>query len=102
MLWKAVAALLFAAAAAQAGAAPLTPDARQLHDSIVKARDHLGRPFAIVDKKAARIFVFDAAGRLRGASPALLGQAPGDESAPDVGEHTQQGHVPVEERTTPA
>lgn len=103
MLWKAVAAVLFAvAAAAPAGAAPLTHDARQLHDWVVKARDHEEKPFAIVDKKAARIYVFDGAGRMQGASTVLLGQAPGDDIAPGVGEHTQQGVVPFHERTTPA
>lgn len=103
MLWKAVAAVSFAvAAAAPAGAAPLTPDARQLHDWVVEAGDHHGKPFAIVDKKAARIYVFDGTGRMQGASSVLLGQAPGDDIAPDVGEHTQQGVVPFQERTTPA
>jgi len=103
MFWKAVAAALFAVAAAvPACAATLTHEARQLHDWIVEASDHGGRPFAIVDKKAARIFVFDADGNMRGESSALLGQAPGDDSAPDVGEHAQQGFVPFEERTTPA
>jgi hypothetical protein len=68
----------------------------------LKERDHQGRPFVIVDKKAARIYVFDAKGRMQGSSTVLLGQAPGDGIAPDVGEHTQQGFVPFEERTTPA
>jgi hypothetical protein len=103
MLWKAVAAVLFAVAVvAPAGATTLTRDARQMHDWVVKARDHDGKPFAIVDKKAARIYVFDGAGRMRGASSVLLGQAPGDEIAADVGEHMQQGFVPFRERTTPA
>ena len=103
MFWKAVAAVLFAvAAAAPVGAATLTHEARELHDWVLKERDHQGRPFAIVDKKAARIYVFDAQGRVQGASSVLIGQAPGDDSAPDVGEHTQQGAVPFDERTTPA
>jgi hypothetical protein len=82
--------------------AQLSGEPGRLHDWILKERDNGGRPFAIVDKKGARLFVFDGAGRLRGATSALLGQAVGDESAPNVGEHTQQGVVPVEERTTPA
>jgi hypothetical protein len=105
MVWKAVAAALFAVAAAQpAGAAQHAPshEARELHDWVMKARDHHGRAFAIVDKKAARIYVYDGHGRLKGQSSALLGQAQGDDSAPGVGEHTQQGHVPFAERTTPA
>lgn len=103
MFWKAIAAALIAVAASMpAHAASLTQGAQQLHDSILKAHDTGVRPFAIVDKKAARIYVFDARGRLRGESSALLGQAMGDDSAPDVGKHTQQGFVPPEERTTPA
>jgi hypothetical protein len=85
-----------------AQAASLTREARELHDWILRSRDNHGRAFAIVDKKAARIHVFDARGRERGESSALLGQAPGDDSAPDVDEHTQQGFVPFQERTTPA
>lgn len=103
MFWKALAAALFAAAAAlPVQAASLTHDARELHEWVVKSRNHEALPFAIVDKKAARIFVFDSHGRLRGQSSALLGQEPGDDSVPDVGEHTQQGAVPLNERTTPA
>jgi hypothetical protein len=103
MFWKAVAAAMFVAAAAMpAQAASLTHDASELHDRIVDTRDHHGRPFAIVDKKAARIFVFDSHGHLRGQSSVLLGQASGDDSAPDVGEHMQEGVVPFKERTTPA
>ena len=117
MVWTghALAAALIAAATAlpAAAAAPradttktsearLPAEAGRLHDWILKEHDHGGHPFAIVDKKGARLFVFDAAGRLRGQTSALLGQAVGDDSAPDVGEHTQQGFVPVQERTTPA
>lgn len=117
MVWMghALAAALLAAASAlpAAAAAPradttktteaqLPAEAGKLHGWILKQRDHQGRPFAIVDKQGARLFVFDGSGRLRGETSALLGQAVGDDSAPDVGEHTQQGFVPVQERTTPA
>jgi hypothetical protein len=70
--------------------------------TVLATGDHQGLPFAVVDKRRARIHVFDAAGHRRGTSPVLLGETPGDTSAPDVGEHTQEGHVPVAERTTPA
>lgn len=102
MLWKAAGAALLALPFASAGAAPPAGEARDLHRWVIKAHDHHGRPFAIVDKKNARIFVFDAAGREQGSSTVLLGQAPGDDIAPDVGEHAQQGYVPFKERTTPA
>src|SRR3569623_2031388 len=102
MLWKAMGAALLALATVQAGAAGLSGESRQLHDWVLKARDHHGRPFAIVDKKSAHIYVFDRTGKLQGESTVLIGQAKGDDSAPDVGEHAQQGAVPFEERTTPA
>jgi len=83
-------------------AAQLSGEARELAGWVLKSRDHHDQPFAIVDKKDARIYVFDGSGRLHGASPALLGQAPGDDIAPGVGAHAQEGYVPFEERTTPA
>jgi len=79
-----------------------TSEIRALARWTLRTADHAKLPFAIVDKKNARIYVFDRAGRLRGASTVLLGQAIGDGSAPDVGEHAQTGNVPLEERTTPA
>ena len=77
-------------------------DARFVAQWVMQSADHRGLPFAVVDKKGAQVYVFDAEGRLSGATPALLGQAVGDESAPDVGAHTQAGEVPMHERTTPA
>lgn len=77
-------------------------DVRFVADWVMESADHRGMPFAVVDKKDARIYVFEPGGRLSGSAPALLGQAVGDESAPDVGVHTQQGEVPMAERTTPA
>jgi hypothetical protein len=58
-------------------------------------------PFAIVDKTDARVFIFDAAGRLRGAAPALLGLARGDDAVPSIGDRALSSIRP-EERTTPA
>ena len=114
MAWKSTAlgAVLWAALAvpswASPGASPapalqqMSVDAGSAAQWIVRNRDHRGWPFAIVDKKTAHLYVFDAAGRLIGASAVLLGQTPGDESAPEVGKHATQGFVPLSERTTPA
>lgn len=63
--------------------------------------DNRGLPFAIVDKKAARIFVFEPSGRLLGASAALLGLAIGDDSVPGIGWRELSQILPAE-RTTPA
>jgi hypothetical protein len=91
-----------AAARADFGTAHADAHVRQLADWALAARDAKGLPFAIVDKKGAHIYVFDPQGRLRGHSPVLIGQAPGDDIAPLVGVHAQSGHVPFAERTTPA
>ena len=95
-------ALAGAKATVDLGAHRVSADARHVARWILDAADHGGQPFAIVDKREARIYVFDASGRLSGASSALLGQARGDQSAPGVGERTQAGNVPFNERTTPS
>lgn len=77
-------------------------EARRLVDWATRTQDPRGRPYAVVDKKAARIYVFHADGRLAGHTSVLLGSAIGDHSAPQVGLNAQTGHVPPEERTTPA
>ena len=76
-------------------------EARQLGDWIVDSRDNRGLPFAIVDKTDAKVFVFDAHGRLRGAAAALLGLARGDDAVPGIGDRPLSSMRP-EERTTPA
>jgi hypothetical protein len=93
---------VLAAPAAPSGASRIAGDVRQFVDDVIATGDHEGRPFAVVDKRRARIHVFDASGRWRGSSAVLLGQARGDRSAPEVGEHAQEGQVPLAERTTPA
>jgi hypothetical protein len=84
------------------GSEHASADAQEIAQWILDTADHGGRAFAIIDKKDARIYVFDGAGRLSGASSALLGQARGDFSAPDVGRNAQAGNVPFHERTTPS
>lgn len=76
-------------------------EARYVADWVVDSGDNRSMPFAIVDKTDARVFVFDAAGRLRGAAPALLGLARGDDAVPGIGNRALSSIRP-EERTTPA
>ena len=81
-------------------------EARHVADWVVHAGDnHAGDnrslPFVIVDKVDARVFVFDAEGRLRGAAPALLGQARGDDAVPGIGDR-ELSRIRPEEKTTPA
>jgi hypothetical protein len=76
-------------------------DAQLVADWVVDSGDNRGMPFVIVDKRDAKVFVFDANGRLRGAAPALLGMARGDDSIPGIGDRKMSDMRP-EERTTPA
>ncbi len=76
-------------------------DARTIADWVVDSGDSRGMPFAIVDKKDAQVFVFNADGQLRGAASALLGLALGDEAVPGIGQRTLASIRPFE-RTTPA
>ena len=92
---------LCAQPAAAQDSAPLSPAAQQLADWVMDSADNHQRPFVIVDKAQARVFVFDARGQLRGAAPALLGLAVGDDSGPGIGERKLSSIRP-EERTTPA
>lgn len=83
------------------GAEQAARNVRQVADWVVASGDSRGLPFVLVDKAAAKVFAFHPDGRLRGASPALIGQARGDDSAPGVGERKLSSIRP-EERTTPA
>ena len=95
---KAVGATIWDASAAQT--AGLSSDDRAVV-AMALAGDAAGEPFVIVDKRRARVFIFDAAGDLLGATPALLGSAIGDDSAPGVGSRPLSRISPAE-RTTPA
>ena len=76
-------------------------DARHVADWVADSGDNAGADFVIVDKKQARIYVFDANARLRSATPVLLGGARGDHTVPGIGSKPI-AKVRPEERTTPA
>jgi len=76
--------------------------AREIAARILASGDHGRRPFAIVDKKAALLSLYDADGHILGTSSVLLGQVVGDHSVPGVGERTQAGRLRPEDKTTPA
>ena len=85
-----------------AAATAASADARAAALWVFDRADHRGRPFAIVDKRDARIYVFEPDGVLRGASPVLLGLAGGDrDAAARIGEGGVASLTPAE-RTTPA
>lgn len=83
-------------------AAQPSADATRLVDWVLASGDAHGKPFAVVDKRAARLYVFGADGHLAGATPALLGSTIGDHIVPGVGERAQNGTIRRDERTTPA
>ena len=74
-------------------------DARYAAAWVLAGADNQNLPFAVVDKRDARIYVFEAGGRLVGASAVLLGIAPGDFS---VGIDRAPASLSLAERTTPA
>lgn len=80
---------------------PASESVIQIADWVLSSHDNGGLPFVIIDKHTAQVFVFGADGQLKGAAPALLGLAHGDDSAPGIGER-ELSKIPPEERTTPA
>ena len=78
-----------------------SPDARHVADWVADSGDSAGAGFIIVDKKFARLYVFDADARLRDSTPVLLGATRGDDSVPGIGSRPL-AEVRPDERTTPA
>jgi len=78
-----------------------TPDVRRMAGWVLASGDHQRKSFVIIDKKDARVYLFDPRGRLQSTAPALLGAYPGDDSAPGVGDKPI-AEVKPEEKTTPA
>ena len=76
-------------------------DVRKLADWIVTSGDNHGASFVIVEKPQAKVFVFDAGGKILGMAPCLIGVQPGDDSAPGVGTMALAQITP-DMRTTPA
>jgi len=74
-------------------------DARYAAAWVLAGADNQNLPFAVVDKRDARIYVFEADGRLVGAAAVLLGITPGDFS---VGIDRAPASLSLAERTTPA
>jgi hypothetical protein len=74
---------------------------QQLAQWVVSAADNGDRPFVLIDKVDAKVFVFEPDGRLKGASPVLLGYAAGDHTVEGIGLRPIE-QVKPEERTTPA
>ena len=87
--------------AADFGAVQPTPAARRMADWVVERRDNGRMPFMVLDKRDARLYVFEAGGRLLDQTPVLLGSAHGDETYPGIGE-VPIAQVKPYQRTTAA
>lgn len=81
--------------------AGLSDEAQQVAHWIRSTRDNQHLPYLLIDKRAARVHVFNAAGALQASSAVLLGLARGDQSVPGIGERPMSAIAP-HERTTPA
>ena len=76
-------------------------EARHVADWAIDSGDNEGKAYVLVDKKDAKVYVFNPRGRLVAAAPALLGAAVGDDPVPGIGEKPLSQVLP-EEKTTPA
>ena len=101
----ALAALFTSSAVASAtvdfGGHTASTEARHVAQWVAESGDNGGLPFMLIDKVAARVFVFNAAGELQGNDAALLGSARGDKTAAGTGDLSLSAIRP-EDRTTPA
>ncbi|HEX7783183.1 MAG TPA: hypothetical protein VF509_10290 [Sphingobium sp.] len=96
-----------AAKAAPVKAEPFQPDVEpsdavlRVTDWVTQSNDNGTLPYAIIDKNAARLYLFNAKGEMRGDAAILLGIAVGDDASPGVGGKTLAALGPAE-KTTPA
>jgi len=83
------------------GGEPASDDARQVANWVVTSGDNRKLFFVILDKANTKVFVFEPSGKLRSATPVLIGAARGDDSVDGIGGRPI-AQVRPEERTTPA
>lgn len=72
-----------------------------LRDWIGQMKDNRGLPYLIIDKRSARMWIYDRSGQLVESSAVLLGSAIGDDSVPGIGARPL-AQIKPSERTTPA
>ena len=87
--------------AADFGGVQPTTDVRQMADWVVMKHDNGKMPFIVLDKRDARLYVFESRGRLIDQTPVLLGSAHGDETYPGIGD-VPIAQVKPYQRTTAA
>lgn len=80
---------------------PQSEPASRMIAWIAAEHDNAGLPYAVIDKPAASLLLFDGKGAFLGQTPVLLGIGIGDDSSPGVGAKDLADIGPAE-RTTPA
>jgi hypothetical protein len=83
------------------GEEPASDEARQVANWVVASGDNRKLFFVILDKINTKVFVFEPSGKLRSATPVLIGAAVGDDSVTGIGGRPI-AQVQPQERTTPA
>jgi len=83
------------------GDEPASNEAREVANWVVASGDHHKLFFVILDKINTKVFVFEPSGKLRSATPVLIGAARGDDSVDGIGGRPI-AQVQPQERTTPA
>jgi hypothetical protein len=79
--------------------ATASDDARTVADWVLQSHDNLGLSFIVIDKANAELFLFDAGGSLRAATPVLLGLGRGDDSPPGIGAQKLAAMKPADQIT---
>lgn len=74
----------------------------QLATWIAASHDNGEQPYIVIDKQAAKLFLFASNGTLLGETPVLIGIGVGDDSSPGVGAKKSLAEIGPAERTTPA
>jgi hypothetical protein len=83
------------------GGTTASPEAMHVANWVSYTHNNGKKAFVVIDKKAARMYVFDANGKLKSHTPVLLGLAVGDDSAPGIG-NMPLSKIPDNLKTTPA
>jgi hypothetical protein len=83
------------------GGEPASAEAREVANWVVTSGDNRKLFFVILDKLNTKVFVFEPSGKLRSATPVLIGAARGDDSVDGIGGRPI-ALVQPQERTTPA
>lgn len=86
---------------AEFGDETASADAKFVAHWVADSGDNKKLSFVIIDKKNTKVFVFAPDAKLIGATPALLGMTPGDDSVEGIGKKAMS-EVEQQEKTTPA